>query len=158
MSTAIWRLSLFGALLSVFTSLGFGDTYPRQTGVDALNYAFRLTLSDDTDEIVGEAIIDLRFVRDNLIDFSLDLASVKDGKGMSVSEVQAGVTPLRFNHQADLLRITLDSPSKAGERKQLTMRYRGIPAGGLRILKNKFGERCFFSENWPNNAPVASDD
>jgi aminopeptidase N len=31
------------------------------------------------------------------------------------------------------------------------VRYRGVPANGLRMLKNKFGERVFFSENWPNN-------
>ena len=38
--------------LSLLASLALADTYPRQSGVDALNYVFRLTLSDDTDEIV----------------------------------------------------------------------------------------------------------
>lgn len=146
------RCALLCLCLGWFATMAPADNYPRQSGVDALNYVFRLTLSDDTDEIAGEAIIDLRFVRDDLIDFTFDLASVKDGKGMSVSEVESGIAPLQFKHQADLLRITLGSPSKAGERKQFTVRYRGVPAGGLRILKNKFGERCFFSENWPNNA------
>jgi aminopeptidase N len=151
-STVIKQRALLCFCLSLFASPALADTYPRQPGVDALNYVFRLTLSDDTDEIVGEATIDLRFIRDNLTDFTLDLASVNGGKGMSVSEVQSGIAPLRFTHEADLLRITLGSPSKAGERRQFTVRYRGAPANGLRILKNKFGERCFFSENWPNNA------
>ena len=31
------------------------DQYPRQPGVDAQHYIFRLTLRDDTDEISGEA-------------------------------------------------------------------------------------------------------
>ena len=35
------------------------DTYPKNYGIDALNYAFRLDLSDNTDEIRGEATIDL---------------------------------------------------------------------------------------------------
>ena len=136
----------------LFTKKTLADTYPRQSGIDALNYVFRLTLTDDTDEILGDATVDLRFLKDNLADFTLDLASVNDGKGMRVSEVQSQGAALRFTHKADLLRVTLDSPSKAGERRQFIVRYRGVPARGLRILKNKFGERCFFSENWPNNA------
>jgi aminopeptidase N len=151
-STVIKQCVLLCLCLSWFASLALADTYQRQPGVDALNYVFRLTLSDDTDEIVGEATIDLRFIRDNLTDFTLDLASLNGARGMSVSAVQSGIVPLRFVHAADLLRIALDSPSKAGERRQFTVRYRGAPANGLRILKNKFGERCFFSENWPNNA------
>jgi len=149
---ALGRCALLGLCLTLFDSTGWADTYPRQVGIDALNYVFHLTLSDETDEIAGEATVDLRFLKDNLTDFTLDLASVNGGKGMTVSQVQSGVTPLKFKHDADILRITLDSPSKAGERRQFTVKYRGVPAKGLRILNNKFGERCFFSENWPNNA------
>ncbi|HZM86964.1 MAG TPA: M1 family metallopeptidase [Blastocatellia bacterium] len=138
--------------LSLLAPVVSGDTYPRQPGVDALNYVFRLTLNDNTDEIIGEASIELRFTRDNLADFTLDLASVNGGKGMTVSEVQSGGAALRFTHQADLLRITLGTAAKAGERREFVVRYRGVPARGLRILNNKFGERCYFSENWPNNA------
>lgn len=144
---------LFVCLVTcLFATPAIADTYPRQSGIDALNYVFRLTLSDDADEILGEAIVDLRFLKDGIADFTLDLASVNDGKGMRVSEVQSRDAALRFTHEADLLRVTLDSPSGAGERRQFIVRYRGVPARGLRILKNKFGERCFFSENWPNNA------
>ncbi len=150
--TIIKQRVLLYLFLCLFVPLVLADTYPRQSGVDAVNYVFRLTLSDDTDEIVGEATIDLRFIKDNLTDFMLDLASVNGGKGMSVSEVQSGNAPLRFTHEADRLRIMLGSTSKAGERRQFTLKYRGVPAAGLRILKNKFGERCFFSENWPNSA------
>lgn len=142
----------FCLFAGLFTKTILADTYPRQAGIDALNYVFRLTLSDDTDEIFGEATIDLRFLKDSIADLTLDLASVKDAKGMRVSEVQSRGAAVRFTHEADLLRITLDSPSKGGERRQFIVRYRGVPAKGLRILKNKFGERCFFSENWPNNA------
>jgi len=142
----------FCVFACLFAKPAFADTYPRQSGIDALNYVFRLTLSDDADEILGEATVDLRFLKDGIADFTLDLASVNDGKGMRVSEVQSRGAALRFTHEADLLRVALDSPSRAGERRQVIVRYRGVPARGLRILKNKFGERCFFSENWPNNA------
>ena len=32
------------------------------------------------------------------------------------------------------------------------MRYHGVPGDGLRIGTNKYGERCFFSWNWPDKA------
>lgn len=139
-------------LLCLFIMSAMGDTYPRQAGVDVLNYIFRLTLSDETDEIVGEATIDIRFLDEGLADFTLDLATEKGGKGMVVSEVQSGGARLKFTHESDRLRIKLDKLSGKGERQQFTVRYRGIPGGGLRILKNKFGDRSFFSENWPDNA------
>src|SRR5215470_8071852 len=139
-------------LLSICASLSSADTYPRQPGVDALHYIFRLTLSDESDELVGETTVDLRFIRDGLTEVALDLASAANGKGMTVAEVTSGGAPARYTHQADRLRLTLTTASKAGERRQFIVRYRGVPANGLRMLKNKYGERVFFSENWPNNA------
>ena len=32
------------------------DTYPRQPGIDAIHYAFDITLSDETDEIIVESV------------------------------------------------------------------------------------------------------
>ena len=50
------------SLLAAVMTLGFlapsrADTYPRQPGVDIVNYAFHLTLSDDNDVIEGEAVV-----------------------------------------------------------------------------------------------------
>lgn len=146
------RSLLLGWWLVVFSLMAFADTYPRQAGVDVLHYAFQLTLNDDNDEIIGEALIDVRFARDGVGEIAFDLVSAANGKGMTVSEVTSGGAALSFKHQADRLAITLAVPSKAGARQQFTVRYRGVPANGLRMLKNKFGERVFFSENWPNNA------
>ncbi len=42
--------------------------------------------------------------------------------------------------------------AKAGERRSFTVSYRGVPRAGLRIGKNRHGERTFFSDNWPDNA------
>jgi aminopeptidase N len=145
------RFILLLVVLSICTSLLRADTYPRQPSVDALHYIFRLTLSDDSDELVGETTIDLRFNQDGLTEVALDLASA-NGKGMTVAEVTSGGAPIQYTHQADRLRLTLTFALKAGERRQFIVRYRGTPAKGLRMLKNKFGERVFFSENWPNNA------
>ena len=110
--------------------------------MDAQHYVFRVTLSDDTDEIVGEATAEMLFLRDGEAEFALDLAA-----GMNVS----AVTPsARFTHDADRLIIRLRTPAKAGERQHFTIRYRGVPKSGLRIGANRYGERTFFSLNWPN--------
>ena len=130
-------------LLSVFLAVAAlsADTYPRQTGVDVLHYTFRLSFSDASNELEGEATVDLRFLEDNIGEVVLDLA------GMTVT----GVSPGTYTHADGRLRIAT-TPSKKGERRQFTVRYRGEPAGGLRIIKNKYNERVFFSENWPNKA------
>lgn len=147
------RANLCGILLlCLLVQLAGADTYPRQPGVDALHYIFRLTLNDETDEIIGEATIDLRFLKDGITECAFDLASANNDKGMTIADVTTNGSAVPFKHQADRLTLTLVTPPKAGERRQLTVRYRGVPANGLRMLKNKFGERVFFSENWPNNA------
>src|SRR3989337_292219 len=66
------------------------DTYPRQTGVDAIHYVFRLALGDASDEITGEATITVKFLLDKVGDVQLDLASPSAGKGMTVGSVQRG--------------------------------------------------------------------
>lgn len=152
MPSSVFRSAVLLLWIVVFSLLVVADTYPRQPGIDALHYAFRLTLSDDSDEIIGEATIELRYVQAGVNEVAFDLASAANGKGMTVSEVISGGAALVFKHQTDRLTITLAAPSKAGAFQQFTVRYRGVPANGLRMLKNKFGERVFFSENWPNNA------
>src|SRR5579862_4943365 len=122
----------------------FADTYPRQPDIDAIHYTFRLTLNDATDEIAGEATADIRFLRDGVSEFSLDLAPT-----MNVSAVTGAA---RFEHRGERLIITLGAPSKAGERLQFTVRYRGTPKDGFYASVNSFGDRGFFSANWPNLA------
>jgi aminopeptidase N len=144
------RLVLIAA--AILAAPAAADTYPRQRGVDALHYAFRLTLRDDTDEITGEATVELRFLKEGLTAFELDLASAASGKGMTVTGVALGRDSVRYEHQSNRLRVTLDPPAKAGERRAFTVGYRGVPASGLRIGANRHGERTFASENWPDRA------
>jgi aminopeptidase N len=122
----------------------FADTYPRQPDIDAMHYVFRLTLSDATDEIAGEATTDIRFLRDGVGEFSLDLAPA-----MNVSAVTGAA---RFEHRGERLIIGLATSSKAGERRQFIVRYRGTPKDGFYASTNSFGDRGFFSANWPNLA------
>jgi aminopeptidase N len=120
--------------------------------VDVLHYVFRLTLSDESDAIVGEATVDVRFLENGLKGFALDLTSAASGKGMSVSSVTSPNASVRFEHKDHRLKIVLDPPATAGQRRSLQVTYGGIPGAGLRIGKNRHGERTFFSENWPDKA------
>jgi aminopeptidase N len=128
------------------------DTYPRQSAIDVLHYIFRINLNDESEEITGDATVDIRFVENGLTGFALDLSSASAGKGMTVSGVTASGGPVKFEHKGDRLSVMLGSPAVAGQRQSFNVAYRGIPAAGLRIGKNRHGERTFFSENWPDKA------
>jgi aminopeptidase N len=131
------------------------DTYPRQRGVDIVDYSFRLTLSDDSDVIVGETVVTFRVVKDGVSTLTLDLIQPKSAtpdRGMVVSGVTEAGKSLVFDHRDDRLAIRLDPAGRAGETRKARVSYRGIPATGLLIAANKHGERTFFSDNWPIKA------
>ena len=131
------------------------DTYPRQLGIDAIHYAFNVTLRDDTDSIAAETDVYFRFLLDGVTEVSLDLTSISaanEGKGMTVSAVTSDGGPVQWIHEADRLLISLaESPAKT-ELRQFTITYGGIPAAGLKVGPNRYEERTFFSVNWPNRA------
>ena len=128
------------------------DTYPRQPDVDAVHYTFQLFISDLNDEIAGKSTARLRFVTSKPSELALDLVKSSGATGMTVSAVTCGGEPAPFAHDGNRLRITLTQPATAGGEVSCTTTYRGIPAGGLRIMNNIHGERTAFSENWPDNA------
>jgi aminopeptidase N len=128
------------------------DTYPRQPGVTVEHYVFALELSDASDEIRGDATVSIRFTKDGLTSFFLDLATPSNGKGMTTIGVVSDSVALRHAHTQNRLTITLARPSQAGELRRFTVRYQGIPADGLRMGVNKYNERGFFSWNWPDKA------
>ena len=138
-----------GLGLCLCATQAIADNYPRQPGIDVQHYIFRVTLNDDNDEIAGETTAALKFVRDGVTEVALDLTSASEGKGMTVTEVTSGNAALKYAHDGDRLRIRLPTAPKTGDVRQFTVKYHGVAAAGLHILKNKFGERCFFSVNWP---------
>lgn len=146
------RAAFVGALLA---PASLADTYPKNTGIDALNYAFTLELSDTTDVIVGELALDVRFVAAGIRGVRLDLinaSSAQGGKGMTVSAVTLNGAAAAFTHTNDELLVPLASASTPNQRARIVVRYRGTPATGLKIGNNKYGDRTFFSDNWPNKA------
>jgi aminopeptidase N len=150
------RITL-AAVLSIAVGAGrtWADTYPRQPGIDLLHYAFRLTLADETDAIEGEATVDFEVLLDGTIALTLDLAQPKAAspdRGMTVDGVSEKGSSVAFEHTGDRLRIPLSPPGRRGERRQVVVRYHGVPATGLVIGPNKHGDRTFFSDNWPDKA------
>jgi aminopeptidase N len=127
------------------------DTYPRQPGIDVLHYVFRVRLTDASDEISGDATITARATTPGVNELYLDLASLAGGKGMTVSAVTAAGRALEHAHEGNRVRIPLSSPTP-GTEIAVTVAYRGVPASGLRMLNNMYGERTVFSENWPDKA------
>lgn len=130
------------------------DTYPRQP-VDVQHYRFMLTLSDSTDRIDGEATVRMALLASDVRAIALDLiakSAARQGRGMAVSAVLRDGKPLAFTHVADRLQITLDVPSRVGDVVSLQVRYAGIPADGLQIKPNRYGDRGFFSDDWPDKA------
>ncbi len=122
-------------------------------GIDIEAYRFELTLRDDTDRITGRATVRFRFTADGVVELPLDLIGLRpDGQGMEVTGVGAAGRPLEYRHENDLLTVRLTPGGRTGERDSVTVSYRGAPASGLRIGPNKYGERTFFSDNWPNRA------
>ncbi len=131
-----------------------GDTYPRQPGVDAQHYRFRLTLlTDQSNEIQGEAAVTLALSRDDVREVFLDLATrTADGKGMTVQTVTAAGRDVAFSHVNHRLRLPVPAGVTSGQLVTFTIGYRGVPANGLRLINNIHGERTAFSENWYNRA------
>ncbi|HBB90279.1 MAG: hypothetical protein A2X22_11015 [Bacteroidetes bacterium GWF2_49_14] len=138
--------------LSAFTALDASDGYPVDKGINVLHYTFTINLEDTTDriDVVSELTI-LMTLKTRIL--GLDLTGLNDkGKGMIISDVLLRDQKLPFSHLNNRISITLpDSLSVPGEFK-IRIHYSGIPADGLIISKNKFGDRTFFGDNWPDRA------
>jgi len=72
------------------------------------------------------------------------------GKGMSVTAVTIADQPVSFTHDHDLVHITLPRAYKPGDDCEIVLAYHGVPATGILIGKNRYGDREFFSNPWPD--------
>lgn len=121
-----------------------------QENIDVLHYRFHITVNDANDSIYGKAKIKFRINEKKPV-IALDLVNRdKDGKGMqaiSVTYSNRSQTEI-FKHENDILYIP--SRHNKGDEAEVVINYKGIPANGLVISKNKYGNRTFFADNWPN--------
>ena len=58
---------------------------------------------------------------------------------------------MEYSHDADVLLISLPE-ILVNEERSIIIEYEGIPNAGLKIAPNKYGDRTFFSDNWPDKA------
>ncbi|HCC71981.1 MAG TPA: hypothetical protein DEQ09_12640 [Bacteroidales bacterium] len=142
-----------GILLFLLSaSLSATDKYSRNSNIDVVQYEFTIYLSDSYDLIRGEARLRINHTGStNSINLDLvDLGS--DGKGMNVEEVRVDNKPVHWLHNNKRLEIELASVKDEGETTNILIRYYGIPADGLIISSNRYGDRTFFADNWPDRA------
>jgi aminopeptidase N len=138
------------ALLFISLTVFANDPYPKNNNIDIRHYLFQLEVNDSTDVLSGRASVTVLFKK-SITEFELDLAGKSNnGKGMTVSRVSIQQQPLQFTHQNNRLKITLVNAPAAGEEQVIVIDYAGIPEDGLIIGKNKFNDRTFFGDNWPD--------
>src|SRR5690242_19239409 len=121
--------------------------------IDVQHYQFTISVNDRNDSIRCQARIRflLKYPTDSIL---FDLTSVqKNGKGMQVTGVLAGRQDQSIMFRQYNEKLTLSSKGlKPGDTATVLILYKGIPSDGLIISKNKFGDRTFFGDNWPNRA------
>ena len=157
------------------------DVYPRQPGIAVKGYTFDITLNDASNDVAVRATVDLEFVAAGVTTVELDLCQLaaaprpartpaglgdpcaeprarngrpapSGGKGMTVTAVTSAGGVLRFGHERDRVRVTLPRVFAVGDRFAFAVEYHGIPATGLLIADNKYGDRSFVSNSWPDKA------
>ncbi|MEI9921965.1 MAG: M1 family metallopeptidase [Bacteroidota bacterium] len=138
--------SLLIAAILLIAGYSYADTYPKNPKIDVLNYTFRIELSDNTDEIKCVETVDVRYVGDGVRILRLDLVNAT----MKVTSITSANKELSFTHENNALLITLPSASTSKQLSSYTIIYSGKPASGLKIANNKYGDRTFFSDNWPD--------
>jgi aminopeptidase N len=131
-----------------YSILSYGQT---KDSIDVLHYDLTITVNDFNDEIVVTESIDIKFLQ-NLSAFSLHFVNrFDDSLGMEVMQLQDGSTPIHFTHQNNKLTL-YPKDIRANETRTFHIFYKGIPADGLIISENKYKDRTFFGDNWPNRA------
>ncbi|MCV6630733.1 MAG: M1 family metallopeptidase [Flavobacteriaceae bacterium] len=136
-------------LLSIYTllSIHFGYTQASKN-IDILHYHYKLRVSDTNDTIYGLTEIQAVF-KNNTNSISLDLENADTKGGMLVEDVSVEGSVIMYSHTSNRIAISIAAPQ---DTTVIRIKYKGVPKDGLVIAKNKFGDRTFFGDNWPNRA------
>jgi len=144
---SLYILLLAGFLCAVSASAQ--DHHTRHGSIDVLSYHFEIDLNDTTNQVRGVADIDIAFLRD-LDHFALDLHfNHADHSGMRVHGITANGKEVAYQQLSDQVVLT-GVRARQGENRTFRIKYSGVPADGLIISNNQFGDRTFFGDNWPN--------
>jgi aminopeptidase N len=147
--TKIWFIFLLLPALQITSA---NDGYFRKKYADVLHYEFYIALNDSTDRIEGNASIQVRFLAE-IDSITFDLSSLNaDGKGMTVSGVTVKTGKIKWIQEKENVILFFNTPARQNDTLDFNIEYRGVPSDGLIISKNKFGNRTFFADHWPNRA------
>lgn len=137
-----------------FVLLFFTNTlFAQHEKIDVQHYNFELNVNDTTNVIRGKATIQFTMLeQSNAVSIDLVGYNKTTGKGMMVKSITENDSPLAYQLQQDNVIINFKTPVERNTSKTITISYEGIPADGLIISKNKFGQRTIFADNWPNRA------
>ena len=142
------KLHLILLLILYIPSLFAQKHQARFKAIDIQHYRFEIQLTDESDKINGITQVSIKFKKD-VKQFDLDLVKQKSsGKGMNMIALMSDNQKIPFEHLGNNLSVKY--AGKAGETKTFTIAYEGLPETGLIISNNKFGDRTFFGDNYPD--------
>jgi aminopeptidase N len=119
---------------------------------DILNYSMKINLSDFSDSINSECILQFKVLALSS-SFTFDLVNQRpDHTGMTVYNVERDSDKLKYWQDHDKLIVLNHEEAKPGDTLIYKIDYGGIPSDGLVISRNRFGKRTFFGDNWPDRA------
>lgn len=125
------------------------DHHERYNAIDVLAYHFEIDLNDTSKVIRGKTNIEIAF-KEEVEQFYLDLAyNPQKGSGMKVRQLTEDGNKAQFLQQDNRIILTIPV-AQEGTTRRYEITYSGVPSDGLIIAKNKFGDRTFFGDNWPN--------
>jgi aminopeptidase N len=112
-------------------------------GLDVKHYTFFISLNDSNNIIRGKANITTGFTKnENEVVFDL-VDKKKSGKGMAVISVDKNNSPIQFYQ--DSQHLVINDKMQVGNEATYNIVYEGIPADGLIIGNNKYGDRVFLA-------------
>ena len=116
--------------------------------VDIQKYIFRIQINDQGNSIDASARVNYKLLNPTT-KLILDLGKLDEsGKGMKVDSIKNGREILQFSQEPEKLLISINNKPE----NSVQIFYHGIPKDGLIIGENKYGDRTFFGDNWPNRA------
>jgi aminopeptidase N len=151
----ILHTSIKFILASLFVGVSFQicaqNHQTRFESIDVKHYVFEIHLNDSSDAITGIAHVTIEFKKE-LNHFLLDLVELdSSGSGMTIDEIRENGKRVEYTHQNHQIDIS-SQDGEPGETRNYLISYHGVPANGMIISENKFGDRTFFGDNWPNRA------
>ncbi|PIB34105.1 hypothetical protein BFP72_01020 [Reichenbachiella sp. 5M10] len=114
--------------------------------MDVKHYRFEVKLSNESNLLHNRAAITVD-VPEGMDTIRLDLANQ-----MIIKKIEMEKRPVAFVHREDVVYIVVPRGMALARTVEIDIQYRGVPRDGLVISENKYGDRTFFTDHWPNRA------